>query len=130
MDEHGLHGERTEDAPVTKNWNAEEHELGHRQVMEETPKVAVGSEAWLRNVKAALACLQPPISARERVLMDIEPLIQERRNAGCTPHQIAALLAANGVQITGTALARRLREKAEDGKTPGKKKKPSASLRS
>ena len=116
MNAQELHGERTEDAPVTTNWNADEHE------------VEVGSEAWLRNVKASLESLQPPVSARERALIELEPLIKERRAAGCTPHQIAAILAANGVQVTGAALARRLREKDVEAKTPAKKKRPSSSL--
>ena len=132
MDEHELHGEGTEDAPVTTNWNAGEHENGHRQVMEETPKVEVGFEVgsagWFRHMKEELARLKPPVSALDNALAELEPMIEQRRAAGCKTHQIAALLVANGVPITGAALARRLREKDVEAKTPAKKKRPSSSL--
>ena len=69
----------------------------------------IGSQEWLQRMKDLLRELQPPMSAVDKALAGLSDEIRQRREAGCSTADIAALLSLNGLVITPAALARQLR---------------------
>ena len=77
----------------------------------------IGSQEWIKKVKASIRQLQPPMSLLDRALFELGDEIRQRRAAGCSTNNLAKLLTEHGAVITGPALARYLRN---DSKATGK----------
>lgn len=102
------------DTDTTTNGHEEEHADVTIAAMAVTPQSTstgseIGSQEWIKKVKASLRQLQPPMSTLDRVLFELGDEIRQRRDAGCSTSDLAKFLSGNGVVITGPALARYLR---------------------